>query len=117
MLCPDRFMVRTSGGPTASSRKGPGSWIRREDILADFFPAGRDPVRKAEEPSLFARFPEEDQGRARQLYEWLSQSGGQPPELISATFKWPFAVISSLLLRMEIAGLVRQGPGNRYFAL
>ena len=88
-----------------------------EDILADFFPAGRDPVRKAEEPSLFARFPEEDQGRARQLYEWLSQSGGQPPELISATFKWPFAVISSLLLRMEIAGLVRQGPGNRYFAL
>jgi DNA processing protein len=88
-----------------------------EDILKDFFPEQGKTAGKIEEPSLFEQFSKTDQEQIKALYQWISQSGGQSMEAISEHFQWPFAVISMLLLRMEIAGLVRQGPGNRYLAL
>ena len=70
-----------------------------------------------EEPDLFGEVSPEEQERAGALYRWIKKHRAQSLEDLAGAFPWPLAVLSTLLLELELGGRIRRNSRNRYSAL
>ena len=72
---------------------------------------------RAEETDLFRDLSPAEQEKARALCSWLQKHQGCTLEEIADHFPWPLAVLSTLLLELELLGQVRRTSRNRYNAV
>ena len=70
-----------------------------------------------EEPDLFGEVSPEEQERAGALYRWIKKHRAQSLEDLAGAFPWSLAVLSTLLLELELGGRIRRNSRNRYSAL
>jgi DNA processing protein len=111
---PGPIYSETSQGTHQLIKEGARLVDSAEEILEEFFPDSSGGKAKGLQPSLFEGIPLEERSRCEAVYQFISEAGGRLPDEIMEHFPWPFPVITMLLLRMEVAGMIRKGAGNRY---
>jgi len=104
----------TSKGTHALIKEGAHLVDDPQDLLDIYFPEAFPKGAQAVELSLFEAFPVPDREKAEALYDFIKGGNGKQMEEIMAHFPWPLSFVSMLLLRMEVAGMVRKSAGNRY---
>ena len=104
----------TSKGTHALIKEGAHLVDDPQDLLDVYFPEDVPKGAHAVELSLFETFPVPDRKKAEALYDFIKGGNGKQMEEIMAHFPWPLSFVSMLLLRMEVAGMVRKSAGNRY---
>lgn len=70
-----------------------------------------------EEPDLFRDFAPDEKEKAGALCRWLQKHQGSSLEQLADAFPWPLAVLSTLLLELELSGRVQRNSRNRYHAV
>ena len=70
-----------------------------------------------EEQNLFRVFAHDKKEKAGALCRWLQKHQGSSLEQLADAFPWPLAVLSTLLLELELSGRVQRNSRNRYHAV